>query len=807
MAGGDRQGHEGRQGAQGAASGDVSTLLTQTQRTQVETLLAQTAALAQSLHDARADRGALVAHLQQALGADEGVAQTYAERLGHVRGANADAAADVALAIGELDTRREVAREARRAGVRLRSAGAKTSLTIPAATTPAREAPGAVAVAPQPQTPPAPRKPVFVEAYSTHTRESGEVNLVIAWREGADVDLLRAYLFQLDYWQAGVRGFEISDTLTRRELEREVIEPLRGKDLPPPVKIGWAQARGLVLQALDVNSWRKTEPGGDFARYRAQVEERLLGEPEDDDLREDLRREEQRFAREGDRSLCDVNIEPDETLANWLGAWSFGDYGLAYDLLADDHPTRQRQSRAEFIALRRQWADEAHPAGLRLTLIREQEQRASVLWTPGAPTGGIGAGVKRDLEAFWSLTLTDSPLGGQLDELPMGTLISKVSGRHWFWTSHSMRRDITSNLWVIARQSDEGAQAQGLPVEELTKRVQELRTRAEQTAQSAPQDPNSPQTVDALRAVTGDLTTALHYGDALMARLPLDETLNRNAVNDARTLSAHERAAALLERMVGRFGDDIDVRFELGVEQYLVAEQSTQLGQQEVAATWLGRATATLTSVATEAPSVRHLQGLGELLARQGHYNQAAQRLREGIQLDSSAATLYIDLAETLMGQATDDNLDAPAPLEEPERQEVMREALQALRDAARIDASIPRLFTRMGAIYEALHQHEDAIIAFEEAIRREPGDDLAHYTLGTLFMSRRDYDRARPLLEMASQLEPSSLQYRLALAACYVAMERVREATREVDILDKVAPNLPQLTELKAQLARLKKK
>ncbi|HEX5571059.1 MAG TPA: tetratricopeptide repeat protein, partial [Ktedonobacterales bacterium] len=94
-----------------------------------------------------------------------------------------------------------------------------------------------------------------------------------------------------------------------------------------------------------------------------------------------------------------------------------------------------------------------------------------------------------------------------------------------------------------------------------------------------------------------------------------------------------------------------------------------------------------------------------------------------------------------------------------------------------------------------------------EEAIRREPDDDLARYTLGTLYYSRHEYEKARPLLEMASQLEPSSLQYRVALAACYVALERVREATREIEILDKFAPNLPQVAELKAQLARLKKK
>ncbi|HEX2350431.1 MAG TPA: tetratricopeptide repeat protein [Ktedonobacterales bacterium] len=801
MAGGDRQGQQGR-GASGASSD-----LTQTQRNQVEALRAQTGELAEALRGAQADHAAQTQRLAQALGDDEAVAQTYAERLGDVRGEQASAAADVALAIGELDVRHEVARAARRAGVRLRSAGAHASLTIAATSTaaaPTSAAPAELAAPPASQTP---RKPVFDSAWATHTRDSGEVNLLVLWREGADADVLRAYLFLLDYWQAGVRDFEISDTLTRREIQTQLIEPLRGKDLPPPVKLGWAQARGLIAQALDVSAWRGAEPGGDFARYRAQVEERLLAEPTDDEQREALRGEEERFAREGDRPLCDFNLGPDETIANWLGAWSFGDYGLAYDLLTDDHPTRRSQSRVEYVAQRRQWADEAHPAALRLTLIREQEQRASVLWTPESAPGRLGAGVKRELEAFWSLTLADSPLGGQLDELPMGTLISKSSGRHWFWSGYSMQRDVATNLWLISRQRDEGAQAQGLPVEELTRRVEELRQRAQQKAQTAPQDPNSAQTAEILREVTGDLTAALHYGDALTAKLPLDESVSRAALNDARALSAHERAAAILERMVGRYGDDIEVRFELGVEQYLVAEQSTQLGQQEAAATWLGRATATLTGVADEAPTAQRLQGLGELLARQGHYNQAEQRLRQGIALDNTVAPLYIDLSEALMGQATDDNLDTPRPPTDEERQPIMRQALEALRDAARIDPTAPRLFTRMGAIYEALHQHEDAIIAFEDAIRREPDDDLARYTLGTLYLSRRDYEKARPLLEMASQLDPSSLQYRLALATDYVALERVREAAREIEILDKFAPGLPQVAELKAQLARLKKK
>jgi tetratricopeptide (TPR) repeat protein len=372
-----------------------------------------------------------------------------------------------------------------------------------------------------------------------------------------------------------------------------------------------------------------------------------------------------------------------------------------------------------------------------------------------------------------------------------------------------MRRDVTSNLWLVATSRDEGAQAQGIPVEELTKRIKDQREKAERTASEtqAQAQPEGPAAAAALRSVTGDLTVALHYGDALMVKLPLDEGICREAINDARALSAHERAAALLERMVGRFQDDIEVRFEYGVEQYLVGEQYAQQGAHEPASAWLGRATATMTDVATTAPTARHLQGLGELLSRQGHYTQAAERLRQAIAIEPENATLRLDLAEAQMGQVSNENLDAPEPLDEAGRQAAMRSALDALRAAAKIDAEMPRLFTRIGAVEEALHQHEDAIISLEEAIRRDRDDDAAHYTLGTLYMARKDPQKALRHLELASQLEPAQLQYRVAVAACYVALEKVREATRELDTLDKVAPGLPQTSELRARLARIAKK
>ncbi|MGH2516123.1 MAG: tetratricopeptide repeat protein, partial [Ktedonobacterales bacterium] len=304
-----------------------------------------------------------------------------------------------------------------------------------------------------------------------------------------------------------------------------------------------------------------------------------------------------------------------------------------------------------------------------------------------------------------------------------------------------------------------------------------------------------------LQTLTGTLTAALHYGDALMVRLPLDETIYRGALQDADSVGNHERGAAIYEKMRGRFADDLQVRFGLGAEQYLTAEQYERQGQIEASDAWIGRAIKTLEGVVEDDPTPEHLQALGEILTHSGHFNQAETRLREAIQLDPQRALSYSDLADALMGRVGNENMDEPLPLDTAERKQIGREALTQLREAHRLDPSIPGIFSRMGAIYEVLEQHDDAILAFEEAVRHDPGDAEAYYTLGSLYLQRRQPERALPLMETAVQLAPVAIPFRLGLASCYALLNRVPEATREVDLIDRIQPGLPQVAELRSIL------
>lgn len=792
-------GHDGR-------NTNAMPPLTTEQQSALDALMGQIPAIAQELRAAQpGGRGALTDQLAPIQREDEPVALAFAMRLGDQRGGTARDAADVAQALGQLDARREVAREARRARLRLRSAGIPSQLDIPQGPPPVMStsggAPGRSATPPLP----IPRKPVLVEATATRTREGGEITLVLEWREGSDPDIVRGHIYLLDFWHEGIRHFRITDAMPRKRFRQEVTDTLRSSSEGiRTTTINWAFARRLVLEALDVNTWRGTEPDAEFPRHRERIDELLLNEPEEETRQHEVAAEQDRYAREGDRPLMSSDLEAEETVANWLGAWSFGDFNLTYDLLADDNPIRRAQPREQYVDLRRQWAKEADPGALRLTLLREQERRASALWVPGS-AGVVGTG--KELEAFWSLILHDTPFAGQLDEVPMATLTSAATGRHWYWTAYTMRRDSASGIWTISRLRDEGAASQALTIEELHNRITEAHELAEKTAQTVPSDPRDPKAAEAVRTVTAALTASMHYDDALITKLPLDETVYRAEVDDARTLGNHERAAAVLAKMASRFTTQLAIRFELAAEQYLVAESYASQGQPDVALIWLDRAIETMTEVVEAERTAEHLQGLAELLARRGRLRQAEELLREALQKEPERGSLHADLASVLMARVSGESVEDEEQLSEERRTELMRDALAELRQAARLDNTLPGLYTRMGAIFEMLGQQEDARLAYEEAIQRDLGDAGARYALGTLYLTRNDPTRALPLLEAAVQLQPLAIPYRLSLAAAYAAVDRTREASRELDLIDRLQPNLPQVAELRATIARQGKK
>jgi tetratricopeptide (TPR) repeat protein len=414
----------------------------------------------------------------------------------------------------------------------------------------------------------------------------------------------------------------------------------------------------------------------------------------------------------------------------------------------------------------------------------------------------------------------------------MASISSAVTGRHWYWTAYTLERGLSGG-WRIARDRDESVASQALTPEELQKRIDEARAAAERAAEIPA---NAPEEVveDRLRQAVGSLASALHYDDALLVKLPLDETTYRAAFGDALAVGNPERAAALLERMRGRFPGQARLTFDLGAAYFMVASQMARQGNAAAQRTWLERAASALTEAAEQDRTADTLQALAEVLTTQGHYSRAAARLREALELDPARAAAHAELADVLIHEVGGENLDeaeravetptlaaatvadtgeasgsaAPAAADREARvRAAAHAALAELREAARLDNNLTGLYTRIGAVYEVLHQHDDARIAFEEAVRRDPTNAEAHYALGTQYLHARAFAQALTHLEEAARIAPLAVPIRLSLAGAYAALERWRDAERELDGVDELQPDLPQVAELRALIGRMRKR
>src|SRR5579871_1724949 len=718
----------------------------------VQTLLDQLAILSQQLRQS-SERAAAYQALSSIDQQPANVALAFAQSLGARREGDA---ADVALALAELSQHQALRKEARRALVRLRSVGIAPSFSVPTS-----EAAG-------PQ-----RQRAFYMGYVSQTREQGEMQVALAWYENQTAGDVRGMVFLLEFWRDGVKDFYMTDVTTTRRFQQDFSKNKRAGEQIDVLPCTLAQARQLILEALEINTWRKTSLPDAYKRHYATIRDLLLNASIPEAEKQDV-------LREGDRPWIARSLESEELVANALGAWSFGDYGLFYDLLADEHSSRRAQTRAEFVQLRRQWADEAEPAGLRVLLLREQQagQLQSSLWVPT----GIRTGGHKDVEMFWSMLLKDSPLGGQMEELPMATIINRDTGRHWYWTAYSLVQQ--EGVWRISRQRDEGLLAQGVPIPDLQQRVKDKTEEATQIAQSRPNSEEEAE--EATRNLFGAVATSLHTNDALIARLPLDRAPYDQAALDARSIGQYERAAAYYQRMLDRFGDRPRLLTQLGIMQYLAGERDLQEGNQAGAQRWWDSASASLEEAVTLSPTADTYQALAELRLRANRLEEAEQLIRQALELDDTRAERWGHLGSIQMNRN-----DA-------------RAALESFQQAAQRSPDLPGIQFHIGRAYRALGELENARLAYEEAIRRNPNDTEAYNNIAAL-LEEQDPAQAITMVERAVALAPNVALYHANLAALLLKTGATKRGKAELEVAERLEPSNPIVRQVRAFAKSLK--
>lgn len=132
-------------------------------------------------------------------------------------------------------------------------------------------------------------------------------------------------------------------------------------------------------------------------------------------------------------------------------------------------------------------------------------------------------------------------------------------------------------------------------------------------------------------------------------------------------------------------------------------------------------------------------------------------------------------------------------------------EARTDLEAAEKVAPNFPGLQSMLGQARDALGDTDEAAKAFQAALRQNPRDFTANLYLGAIRLKQHDFETARPLLELALQLDPTMPQAVLQMAKLNAMTGKPEEAAAALEQLEKADPNwLDPHVELAALYYRL---
>jgi tetratricopeptide (TPR) repeat protein len=117
-------------------------------------------------------------------------------------------------------------------------------------------------------------------------------------------------------------------------------------------------------------------------------------------------------------------------------------------------------------------------------------------------------------------------------------------------------------------------------------------------------------------------------------------------------------------------------------------------------------------------------------------------------------------------------------------------EARADIEAAIAMNPSLPGVQTMLGQILYALGEKDAAISALQTGLRADPRDFMANLYLGIIRLDQRDFESARPLLELALQLQPTVPLARLKMAKLNSMTGNYAEAAKTLEDLEKSDPD-----------------
>jgi tetratricopeptide (TPR) repeat protein len=108
-------------------------------------------------------------------------------------------------------------------------------------------------------------------------------------------------------------------------------------------------------------------------------------------------------------------------------------------------------------------------------------------------------------------------------------------------------------------------------------------------------------------------------------------------------------------------------------------------------------------------------------------------------------------------------------------------EAADAYRKAVELDPESTLTRYGLGYLYWKLYRYDDAERELLEVLRRAPKDPRASFTLGDLYLTKGDAQRALPFLEVARAAYPKEFDTRFALGRALVLTGNLERGIEEL--------------------------
>ena len=673
---------------------------------------------------------------------------------------NTTDAADILAAIHTLGTHKDVRKEARRGLIRLEATKTYAQWKPHTIHEPAA----------QPRYSEAPR---FWKGLVTQSRDQGEIQVVLCWEEGYEYNEVRVIVFTLDYWLSGITGVNVETTSKRRF--DQFINKMRA-NLPDEVTLvdcTLAEAKRLIEEALSVNQWYGNAPDKSYRNQLPLINKLILQAP---DLGEDR-----------GHTFITPELEDEEVIINFLGAWSYGDYGLAYDLLTHDSSVHDSLSRDEWIERHRFWHQEAHPTRLRLGFVHEREGGGqSPLWLPASVN--LHSSSRKNIEVGWSVELNETPLSGTLKEMPIGTAVNKETSRHWFWTTYTVVRE--EEGWRIQQIIDEGLTLQSLSIQELQSRIKEYQQIAERLTKQ--EHSNLEEAV--VNEVTRRLIQMLYFYDVLLTLEPLDYQIHEEAYAYAHFLVKDlERQIVYQDFIIQHFPEKRAAALsQLSATLLDLVHQYDAQKMPERVNHLIQRADETVRkSIVIDDSAISHLI-YGELLMRKG-------------EIDKAEAELYIAL-EKEPGTGLETIIEAGlGDIAMARRQ--MSEAIPHYKRVVENNPQHPGIWFNLGSAHRHLGELEEAEKYYQQSIEVAPQDVRAYPELATTYIGNGQPARARAIIEKGVQTNPQSAYLHAMLASLLFEQGERRAAQRELAEAEQIDPELEIVRVMRQHIHSAKQK